>query len=297
MSRSRRWALALASLALLSCTSGGGSGEGPAPGALAIPNYHQWSARLAQGGEPGGEEGYAALAARGVSLVLSVDGVPPDPAAAARQGLKVVHVPIGYDGISDAQALQILRAFADSPQGVVYVHCHQGRHRGPAAAALLRIAYGGVTPGEAVAGLRESGCSPRYQGLYTAVQGFEPPGPQSVAAIAAPAKAVPPQGTRAAMVELNAFWGKLETARKAGWPESASPQADPAHLATLVWEGLREMRRVAARGPAFDALGADAEVSARELRDALEAKDTKAASEAAGVLADRCDTCHADFRN
>lgn len=297
--------LTLASLALVGCVQEEANWE-PAPQAeparAGVPNYRAWSPRLAQGGQPAGDPGYAALAAEGVSLVLSVDGQPPDRAAAARHGLRVAHVPIGYDGIDEAEALQIVRACQEAPQGRVFIHCHHGKHRGPAAAALARISIEGVSNEEAVSGLEASECSPRYKGLYQVVRTFKAPDPARVAACPAPPEAVRPKGTRAAMVELNQLWEGLEAARKAGWrrpPEH--PDVDPPYQAALVWESLRELHRAGfadeARATRYTDLARAGELDARELRNALEAGRLPLASERAAILAERCDACHAEFRN
>lgn len=266
-----------------------------------VPRFRRWSARLAQGGQPEGERGFAALASEGVSLVLSVDGQPPNRALAARHGLRVAHVPIGYDGIDETEALQIVRACREAPPGTVFIHCHHGKHRGPAAAALARISLEGVSPSEAVAGLSASECSPRYKGLYAVVGEFEAPDEASLAACPAPAEAVRPQGTRAVMVELNHLWVGLEAARKAGWRQPPEhPDVDPAHQATLVWEALREHQRAsraAARDASYLELAASAESRARDLRDALEASQGPLATKRSAALAERCDACHAAFRD
>jgi hypothetical protein len=64
-----------------------------------IEHYRRWSTRLGQGSQPGGDASFAALAQQGFRTILSVDGAMPDVDAAARHGLRYVHVPIGYDGI------------------------------------------------------------------------------------------------------------------------------------------------------------------------------------------------------
>ena len=292
--------IALASLVLVGCVQERAAQE-PSPQAEAalegVPRYRRWSARLAQGGQPGGERAYAALAAEGVSLVLSVDGQPPDREAAARHGLRVAHVPIGYDGIDASEALQIVRACQEAPAGTVFIHCHHGKHRGPAAAALARISLDGVSSSQAVAGLEASECSPRYKGLYEVVRTFQAPDAASLAACPAPPEAVRPKGTRAAMVELNQLWEGLEAARKAGWRQPPEhPDVDPSHQATLVWESLRELHRASLTDPARAAAYSDL-ARARELRDALEADQRPLATQRAQALAERCDSCHADFRN
>ena len=95
--------------------------------------------RIGQGGQPAGEVAFQNLKALGFKSVLNVDGAVPDVEAAERQGLVYVHVPIGYDGIARDEALRIVKA-AEMCEKPVYVHCHHGRHRGPAAAMLVRTA-------------------------------------------------------------------------------------------------------------------------------------------------------------
>ncbi|MEM6655987.1 MAG: hypothetical protein AAF596_09305, partial [Planctomycetota bacterium] len=73
---------------------------------------------------------------QGVRTLVSVDGARPDVALAAEHGLRYVHVPFGYDGIPREARLALTRVARDR-QGGVYVHCHHGRHRGPAAAVVV----------------------------------------------------------------------------------------------------------------------------------------------------------------
>src|SRR5262249_22723975 len=110
-----------------------------------IHNYHRWSEHLGQGGQPDADDGFASLARLGFRTVLSVDGSVPDIAAATRSGLKYVHVPVGYDGINADEQARIIKAVRDS-DGPIFVHCHHGLHRGPAAAAIAREGTEGVSP-------------------------------------------------------------------------------------------------------------------------------------------------------
>src|SRR6185369_3881462 len=88
------------------------------------------------GSEPHGEEAFAGLAKMGIKTILSVDGARPDVELARQHGLRYVHVPIGYDGISPS-AGETLAAAAREAQGPLYVHCHHGKHRGPSATAVI----------------------------------------------------------------------------------------------------------------------------------------------------------------
>src|SRR5262249_10275117 len=110
-----------------------------APG---IENAFRLSPRLLSGGQPEGEMGFETLKRLGVKTVISVDGSQPDVEAARRNGLRYVHLPVGYDGIPRDQAILLVAAIRDLP-GPVFVHCHHGKHRGPAAAAVCALATEG----------------------------------------------------------------------------------------------------------------------------------------------------------
>ena len=117
-----------------------------------IHNYRRWSDHVAQGGQPEGDKAFQALKAEGITTVVTVDGAMPDVEGAERVGLKYVHIPIGYDGISKDEEARIVKAVTES-KGPVFVHCHHGLHRGPAAAALARMSLDGISNETAVAGL------------------------------------------------------------------------------------------------------------------------------------------------
>ena len=135
-----------------------------------VHNVIQLNGELFSGSSPDGEVGFQTLQALGIRTLISVDGAKPDVATAARFGLRYVHVPVGYDGVPREVAVRIARAFRDLP-GPVYVHCHHGKHRGPAAAmAALRCLDENCPTSTAVEFLRFAGTDPKYKGLYTSVE-------------------------------------------------------------------------------------------------------------------------------
>src|SRR5690606_24259899 len=66
----------------------------------ALHNLLQVSSRIFSGGEPVGEAAFEQLEKLGVRTIVSVDGARPNIDAARRHGLRYVHIPISYDGIS-----------------------------------------------------------------------------------------------------------------------------------------------------------------------------------------------------
>ena len=64
-----------------------------------LHNCFRLSEHLTCGAQPESDDDFAALAAAGIRVIVSVDGAAPDVAAAKRHGLRYVHAPFGYDGI------------------------------------------------------------------------------------------------------------------------------------------------------------------------------------------------------
>src|SRR5690606_22494127 len=121
------------------------------------------------GSEPHGDDPLAELARMGVKTVLSVDGQAPDHQTAAKYGLRYVHIPIQYKGITQEEMLKIAKTFREA-EGPFYVHCFHGKHRGPAAAAIGRILLDGAPREVAAAEMRQwCGTGAEYDGLYRAV--------------------------------------------------------------------------------------------------------------------------------
>ena len=73
----------------------------------AVRNYKRLSPNIARGAVPEGDAAFAALAAAGIKSIVTVDGAAPDVEGAKRHGIRYVHVPIGYDGISESVSLEL----------------------------------------------------------------------------------------------------------------------------------------------------------------------------------------------
>jgi hypothetical protein len=210
-----------------------------------------------------------------------------------------VHIPISYAEVSDAQRLELARAVRDLP-GPVYVHCHHGKHRSPAATAALGVALGLITPDDGVAFMKEAGTSPSYAGLYACVAAAAP---ASAAQLDAAPALFPPvvraRGIVAAMLEVDEAFEHLARIAASGWRTPGDhPDLVPAAEAGRLADHLRlsgedpdlhdELRRWLAR--------ADATASA--LEEALVAGRPRADLDArfAAVRAS-CTDCHAQHRD
>jgi len=80
--------------------------------AAGLHNVLRITDRLYCGSEPEGDRGFESLKKLGIKTVVSVDGAKPDLTRAKADGLRYVHIPTGYSGISpQAQAalLEIAR--------------------------------------------------------------------------------------------------------------------------------------------------------------------------------------------
>lgn len=297
--------LVLLALALLIPACGAPAPAGPEPVVAehelpGVHHFRRWSERVAQGAQPEGDEAFAALKAQGITTVLSVDGAAPDVATAERFGLKYVHVPIGYDGISPEEQAAITKAVQDSA-GPVFVHCHHGLHRGPAAAAIARVAADGVAPEAAVAGLKASGCSPTYKGLFRDVLFFRVPDAVALAKVGPLPSAVKPEGVRDAMIHVNDRWDFIKESEKAAWALLPQfPDVSPAHEAGMLREAFREIARLPdaqGKGEQFLTWTRQSEEQAAALEAALRAEDAAAAGKAFAALKATCNACHAEWRD
>jgi protein tyrosine phosphatase (PTP) superfamily phosphohydrolase (DUF442 family) len=278
------------------------SGSSPSLDAEGLPvglhHYRRWSARIAQGGQPDGEEAFRNLAALGFTTVVSVDGAIPEVELAARHGLDYAHVPIEYSGFEADEELRIVKVVSQA-RGPVYLHCHHGLHRGPAAAAIARIALDAVPPAQAARDLEASGCSPKYEGLYADVRSFAPPDAAALAAVGPVPSAVVPRGILEVMTAVDFHWDFVLASQKVAWANPPEhPDVATVHEAAILENLLRslaELQESRDLGPEFLARAAAARDAAQGLEDALAAGS--GAEPAFQLLKARCDACHEGYRN
>lgn len=141
---------------------------------LHLPRLLRPSERVYSGAEPDTSLAFETLANLGVKTIVSVDGVRPNLAQAARYDLEYVHIPIGYDGVSKPAQASLVRLMRER-EGPFYIHCQHGRHRGPAAAAIACRAEDTFSQSEAIAFLELAGTDRSYAGLYRDVTNFVAP--------------------------------------------------------------------------------------------------------------------------
>ncbi len=105
-----------------------------------------------------------------VDTIICVDGVVPDVKTAREFGIKTVHIPLKYDSPSTSQIFDLATIASRKMRGNIYIHCHQGKHRSAAAAAIVSIALGSLTLDEAKERMHVSQTSEAYKGLWIAVE-------------------------------------------------------------------------------------------------------------------------------
>jgi hypothetical protein len=276
----------------------------PAPAEIKAEGLHnvlRITDKLLSGSSPDGEEGFRSLQALAVKTVISVDGSRPDLDTAHKYGLHYVHLPIGYDGMTRQRALQIAKAVRDLP-GLVYIHCHHGQHRGPAAAAAAHLCLDGkCTVEQAVAEMRRAGTDPHYTGLYEFPKTLARPTAQELDSVPAdfPEAASVPDVVQI-MVAIDGRWDNLKRAKEAGWKTPPDHlDLDPAHEALQLVEQFREASRLkqsAERSDEFRRWLATVEADATGLERALRTDHTAADTSFAKVGA-MCVQCHAKYRD
>jgi protein tyrosine phosphatase (PTP) superfamily phosphohydrolase (DUF442 family) len=263
-----------------------------------LHNVIQVSDGLLSGSEPEGEDGFASLARLGVKTVVSVDGARPDVDAAHRQGLRYVHIPVGYDGVPERAAAALARAVreADRP---IYVHCHHGKHRGPAAAAIACISAGRADGKSALEILKLAGTGKEYPGLWRDVERFQAPPPD--APLPRLVEIAEVGSLTAAMAGVDRQYDSVKLCRDAGWETPRDhPDLAPLQAALLLREALHEAGRMT---PAerfdeqFRSWLRDAEDIAGQIEDDLKDANRQEAARHFERLDQACTQCHARYRN
>lgn len=274
-----------------------------------LPNAIQIHEKVISGGQPDGEEAFRELQERGIKTIISVDGARPDLELAKKHGLKYVHLPHSYDGIPEQRGYELAKAVRDF-EGPIYIHCHHGKHRSPAAAAVACITAGLIEPAMASSILQLAGTNPNYQGLYESARSAR----KLDAAVLDTLKADFPESAQLtpmaeAMVHLEHTHDRVKSIAAAGWRSPATrPEIIPAQEVLLLKEHFTELLRaesVAKEPEGFQAMLRESESAATDLEAALmNWNDSGAALPIPDALpasfekiAKNCVACHTQYRD
>ena len=268
-----------------------------------LPNTFRLTEKVLSGGQPQGEAAFKQLQELGVKTVISVDGAKPNVPLAKKYGLRYVHLPHGYDGIPKERLVELTKAVRELP-GPIYIHCHHGKHRSPAAAAATCVAAGYLDNNQALAVLEAAGTSKGYRGLFQTVREATPIDPKTLDATKVEFREtadIPPLAD--AMIAIEHTHDNLKVIASAGW-EATEEHADidPPHEALLLREHFTELLRTeeAKKQPAeFQRMLRQSEADAQKLEDGLRAGklDQRMLTGLFERITADCTSCHQKFRD
>jgi protein tyrosine phosphatase (PTP) superfamily phosphohydrolase (DUF442 family) len=275
--------------------------------AAGVPNLIRLSDRIYQGAMPQGDAGFASLEKLGVKTVITVDGARPDLEDAHKHGIRYVHLPMGYDGMTREQALRVAKAVRDLP-GPVYIHCHRGTVRGPTAAAVARLFLDDqCTVDQALQGMKLAGFDPHYTDLWAVPKELKRPTTKELDDVSGMfPESAPPPGLAGFMARVDTTFEHLQAIRKAEWKAPRDkPDLDPPHEALQLVEHFKELQRLpktAERPEDFRAKLADAANRAQQFEEVLRVTAEKTVSspdaeQAYKRLDAACLSCHAVYRD
>jgi protein tyrosine phosphatase (PTP) superfamily phosphohydrolase (DUF442 family) len=277
------------------------------------------------GAQPEDNADFQYLQDLGIRTIISVDGATPQVDTAKDFGLRYVHFPLGYDGVSENRRLELAKAF-ESLARPIYVHCHHGKHRAPTAAAVGLISLGEISVERGQAIQAEAGTSPRYRGLLESVSSCTPLTPQQLESIEVEFNSVAPtQPLVTLMVQLDEAFLELESRQIQNWPiandsnidsskasssDSSSKGSAKKFVKTSAEVRLHELLQEYRRGADYKRVDHGyrthldrAWTAATLLRAAVETlpkNHSTAAPEATKnllALKSRCNACHTQFRD
>jgi hypothetical protein len=276
-----------------------------------LANAIRVHSRVISGGLPEGDEAFAELRSLGVRTVISVDGMGPDIATAKKYGLRYVHLPHGYDGIPAARIAELTAAVQTLP-GPIYIHCHHGKHRSPAASAAACVGAGLIEPEDSLAVLKLAGTSPHYTGLFHDVAAMRRLPPAQKTSLKFPETSPVPQLV-SRMVQIEHWQAALTKAFKSPPAAATAKSTDPSQrenpvaVALLLREQFTELLRDDSnkqRPTQYVQLLQESESAAQRLEsflaqdaDLSNAAQRDEASKLLGEVSSRCATCHKAYRD
>ncbi|MEL6499652.1 MAG: hypothetical protein AAF937_03445 [Planctomycetota bacterium] len=299
--------LVIAGVATYTLTNPGGTGYTlgeTIPDTAGVENAIVFGRGVISGAEPDDEAGFDTLALLGVKSIISVDAARPNLEAAEAQGMRYVHIPTRYDGFTGEQRLALAKAFRELPRPI-FIHCHHGKHRGPAAAALGLICVGELEPAEGIQLMRTAGTSEHYEGLYDDVSdAIRIPG-ISIDTLAPDElpEYVEVTGLSASMVEINDIFRDIRAVADNGWQvPSDHPDIELQEIAPRLPDLFRALaddldRPANAHVDAgYRAMMRDAAETASAFEAAITSEDWTLADELRSSVAQSCVECHMSYR-
>lgn len=257
-----------------------------------LHNVFQIDDQVYSGSVPEGKQSFDALKKMGVKTIISVDGTQPNLKLANAAGMKYIHIPIGYDGISEDASLSFLRA-AKEIKGPVYIHCHHGRHRGPAAAAMVGLCRGSLDKQRALQFLDQAGTSQDYAGLWRDIRQFQVPAEGTPLPELVESAHVEPMVT--AMAHISHYYEEL-LKKAEGTPRD---EKNAMRISVLLREEFHESLRKHSDDydDTFKKWMRESEMEIKQLEAELKQGNQKQVSARLKQLKSLCKRCHKAYRN
>jgi len=234
----------------------------------------------------------------GIRTVISVDALP-SPLAPAGVEMRRVHLPVGYDGLSATVQDALLVAWRDCSKPL-YIHCHHGKHRGPAAAVTLLRRLGRIDVAEGFTTLRACGTSFAYPGLYQSMREATGVTSATLQALEIPLQEHYQVGSlTAGMAALDRSWENVLESQRGGWQRTQRhPDAAPTAETAAVTEHLRVIATMPHAYPqSFDSALARVIEASTRLEAAVARGDFLMAGRLASWMDSSCVACHAGHRD
>ena len=265
-----------------------------------IKNLHILAPGLYSGDEPATAAHYDQLSSLGIKTVISVDAIAPDPGLAAKHNIRIVHLPIGYDGIKESRAIELSAAITQL-EHPIYLHCHHGKHRGPAAIGVGAIGAGVVTSYQAIEFMTIAGTSPSYPGLYTAARNAKLLDQATLDSVHEFPTRTPISGFVESMGKLDRLHDQLWDIAENDWQASEyHPDLSATAISGQVYDHMRAMLGLdffKHRGSMMRSRFEDSIQTAGEVESKINDHDFSAALDALNALNKSCIDCHNRFRN
>ena len=274
-----------------------------------LPNAIQIHEKVISGGQPDGDEAFQELQDLGIKTIISVDGARPDLELAKKHGLRYVHLPHSYDGIPERRGHELAKAVRDF-DGPIYIHCHHGKHRSPAAAAVACVTAGFIEPSMTSTILKLAGTNPNYRGLYESAEAARKLDAEVLDELTCdfPESAeLTPMAE--AMVHLEHTFDSVKTVAAAGWKSPLTrPDLNPAQEVLLLKEHFTELLRTESVGKEpekFQSMLRESEAAAADLEVALMSWSESGAAlpipdslpASFEQIAKNCVACHIEYRD
>ena len=269
-----------------------------------LPGLHNvvaYGADLFSGGAPQGTVGLDALAELGIKTVVSVDGAMPDVDYAQSRGLRYIHLPISYDGVTEERRKQYAQILYNSPRPI-YMHCHHGKHRSASALGTGAVTAGLLTVAQAEERMLVSGTSPNYPRLWESLRACRPlPAAELESDLREFVSRAKVTGLVEAMANIDVVFDNLKVLQQADW---SAPTDHPDLVAPNESQRLHTLFQDLVDDPESQKLPAHyqgqlqrAISDAAALDAAVRRKDFAEAARLFATVKKGCKTCHADYRN